>query len=397
LSQISSVLNTDTTTTSSPSAPTAPVFEFEAFPPQNNQERIYREGQTVHISIHQPLGSYEKIELYIRNDDGDDVAYTITDVTNASATETALISVANVGQTVQDIILEIDNIVASRNGGHAFFLVLRANTALGGNTVGTAGLEIASPLFAVMGRDSTDTSGFDGEDITSSEPAQIEDGSPSGASGTDSNGVLNPTPTATTSGSSKGKNSGGLATGAIAGIAVGAAVILIIVVTAIWFILRRRKRQVGSHPTDVSTPLAAGYGGAAGASSREFMGDKEAGAMVAESPQSQAYTDQPDPRHSALSGAAIIGGTTAPPANASYTESGHQVYDEAAPAGHSPTDQQPVHHGSASAIRGADSPVPSTNVARHLVDEDMTADEIARLEEEERELDRQIQEAGRRR
>lgn len=397
-------IDTVPTTTSSPTVPTTPaaptdtVFEFVAF--QIGEQRIYDLSRDPTIHINMLLSDYENIKLYIRKDDRDTIADTITGVANGSASMNDFISVVNPGEDVQVIKLEINNIVTSGSGGHVFFLVLQANADSGRTGMGGEGLEDVefSPLFAVT-KDRIDPSIFQDEDLTSSKPAEIEDGSPSAGSGTGGNDVLSPTATAATSSSSKGKKSGGLATGAIAGIAVGAAVVLIVVVAAIWFILRRRRnQQAHSHHADAATPLAAGYGGAAAAAgSRDFIGEKEAGAIIAESPESQAYTDQPDPRHSTLSGAAIIGGATAAPANASYTESGHQAYDEAVPAGHSPTDQQPPHHGSASGIRGVDSPVPTASVARHLVDEDMTADEIARLEEEERELDRQIQEAGRRR
>ncbi|KAJ2902547.1 hypothetical protein MKZ38_000377 [Zalerion maritima] len=240
------------------------------------------------------------------------------------------------------------------------------------------------------GSDSADSSATD----TASEGTQVTNGQ-SGATSSSGTGLDNP------GDSEDGKNGGGgLPVGAIVGIAIGAFVAVVFILGLIWLFMRRRKRtNMASHP-DASIPLASGYGNGATGRSGDFIGEKEASGMaVAESPRSQMYTDQPPNafnRRSSQDAGLGIGGT-----GNGLSENGHQLYDAggsptSGAAAPGPTPPPPVAREDSSRT-GMNSPVPSATVARHLMDPDMTDDDVRRLEEEERELDRQIQEAGSRR
>lgn len=145
--------------------------------------------------------------------------------------------------------------------------------------------------------------------------------------------------------SSSSGGGGGLSTGAIAGIAVGAGVVVIAAIAAlVWFFLRRRRQN----------KMHAGY--AAQGTSNSFMVDKDSShqAVAEDSPRSP-YSDDGNIHQAA-------------------------PYDDAGAARDAP-------------------PAGNQDVSRsvaHLVEDGMTQDEIRRLEEEERQLDAEIERAGRR-
>lgn len=198
----------------------------------------------------------------------------------------------------------------------------------------------------------------------------------------------------------------GLANGAIAGIAVGAVILVALAIVGAWLFLRKRKRiAAASHHGETSTSFTTTYPTGPATRSGDFLGEKENSAMVAESPRSQLYTDN-GPQAMHMAGATGNGAaaatttttttttitTTAGIGGAVTTGTYHSLADDNSPD---------ENHQRESSIAqeninrvATDSPGPNT-LARHLVEEDMTEDDIRRLEEEERELDRQIEEAGR--
>ena len=195
-----------------------------------------------------------------------------------------------------------------------------------------------------------------------------------------------------------GSGDGSLPVGAIVGIAVGAFISLVVIVVLIWLIWRR-KRAAAAHHADASTPLATTFPNAAAGRSEEVMTEKEAGQSIVESPQSQVYTDHRPPSSGttamATGGSGIGGAPEAP-----YTGgSSHQRYESQDTEGQplpqpQPQPASPPREGPARS--DTSSPMLNMTVARHLVDPEMTEDEIRRLEDEERELDREIQQASRR-
>ncbi|RGP74339.1 hypothetical protein FLONG3_6118 [Fusarium longipes] len=160
--------------------------------------------------------------------------------------------------------------------------------------------------------------------------------------------------------SSSSSGGGGLSTGATAGIAVGAVIGgLLLIGALVWFLLRRRRRN--KQPSDEYTIQ------------QTYAVDKETHGRSSDSPNSP-YSDENHMQPIAIGNVDRDRGVapTPPPGRSSL----------------------------ASHDRGANSGVQtpqgmSSNVA-HLVEDGMTADEIRRLEEEERQLDDEIERAARR-
>ncbi|KAK4131925.1 hypothetical protein BT67DRAFT_139025 [Trichocladium antarcticum] len=234
---------------------------------------------------------------------------------------------------------------------------------------------------------------------------------------------------------------GGLSSGAIIGIAVACGILgLALIAALVWFLLRRRKQQKSMHP-------AGNF--SAGSRREELMAEKEAHTDVDAAPHSP-YSDD-----GAAAAAAAAAGTSRA-ANGSYHETPALTTDgaTAASAGapssahRSPQDQArsftPYSDrpntatttspggaagaaGAAAAaaaaaaagsvigtpsVRAASVAAPNDEATRaggpsatpralatpyaHLVEDGMTEDEIRRLEDEERQLDAAIEQAGRR-
>ncbi|KXJ89239.1 hypothetical protein Micbo1qcDRAFT_15117 [Microdochium bolleyi] len=177
---------------------------------------------------------------------------------------------------------------------------------------------------------------------------------------------------------SAGTAGSSLPTGAIAGIAIGGAAALAIVGVLVWFFCFRRRKQHGQ-------VRSAEYGHDAG--THAMMVDKEAPGVSTSSPH-RAYGDDGGRLHDRSSAA---------------MDSSYAPYSDHGPASHaSPAVAQPMPVHATPVVqpslpRGTDSPTPSqpaTTQYAHLVEEGMTADEIQRLEEEERALDQAIEAAG---
>lgn len=204
-------------------------------------------------------------------------------------------------------------------------------------------------------------------EVVSSATATATDAS-NGTGGTTGSTDTESTTSASTtnnSKSSKGGGGGGLATGAIAGIAVGAIIGVILIGAMIWFFLRKRRQN---------KKLAGGY--TATDSGNAYIVDKETHGRTTDSPNSP-YSDENGTHNIAIESTARDEPAIAP------VERGL------------PRTSTGGSQGGRSAS-GAQTPQGvSTNVA-HLVEDGMTADEIRRLEEEERQLDDEIERAARR-
>ncbi|KAM0424746.1 hypothetical protein ACHAPT_010056 [Fusarium lateritium] len=165
---------------------------------------------------------------------------------------------------------------------------------------------------------------------------------------------------ATESAASSSGGNGGLSTGAKAGIAVGAVIGGLLIIGALAFFLLRRRRR--------SKQLGEDY-----TSQQAYTVDKETHGRATDSPNSP-YSDENQVQPVALQ-------------NMSHD------HDEQTARG-TPTPSGVARASTGS--RGAPTPQNMSSNVAHLVEDGMTADEIRRLEEEERELDDEIERAARR-
>ena len=197
----------------------------------------------------------------------------------------------------------------------------------------------------------------------------------------------------------------GLSKNAIIGIAVGCGVAGLLLVGALaWFLIRRGHKQRAA-----STP----YGSDRHRRTAELIAEKEATAGVNDSPHSpysddglhghHGHADAPPPHRRGLSSTAAAGGDGAAgvllhsslPDERSYTPYTDQAMPVPSRSGPGAAAMPPNSSRSPSrAAGGARSATPEGRYA-HLMSPDMTPEERARIEEEERALDRAIEEAGR--
>ncbi|KAI5466176.1 hypothetical protein BGZ63DRAFT_125031 [Mariannaea sp. PMI_226] len=154
---------------------------------------------------------------------------------------------------------------------------------------------------------------------------------------------------------------GGLGTGAIVGIVVGVVGGLLVIAIIAFIVLRKRGRNKSG----------AGYDGA---DTNNYMVDKETQGRTTDSPNSP-YSDENQTRHVALSSLAR---------------------DEPREERDLPRTSTSESHRRAGSSGGAQTPQGVSSNVAHLVEDGMTADEIRRLEEEERQLDDEIERAARR-
>ncbi|TPX11408.1 uncharacterized protein E0L32_007827 [Thyridium curvatum] len=206
-----------------------------------------------------------------------------------------------------------------------------------------------------------------------------------------------------------GKSPNGLSTGAIAGIAVACGVVGLGLIAGLVFWLVRRRGRGASRSKD-ARPYG-GVGGGPGSRTRELIAEKEAQSGVRESSPHSPHSDvaltgptaaltaanlqqqqqQQDRSYTPYSDHAVAPGPPedVTPAAAAATERHHQQQSrdlDSASSPHSPT-LRPVS--------GADGTAGQARYA-HLIEEGMTPQEIARIEEEERQLDAAIEQAARR-
>ncbi|RSL67444.1 hypothetical protein CEP54_003200 [Fusarium duplospermum] len=165
---------------------------------------------------------------------------------------------------------------------------------------------------------------------------------------------------ATDSASKSGGGGGGLSTGAKAGIAVGAVIGGLLIIGALAFFLLRRRRR--------SKQLGEDY-----TSQQAYTVDKETHGRATDSPNSP-YSDENQVQPVALQ-------------NISHD------HDEQTARG-TPTPGAVPRTSTGS--RNAPTPQGMSSNVAHLVEDGMTAEEIRRLEQEERELDDEIERAARR-
>ncbi|KAK4158178.1 hypothetical protein C8A00DRAFT_11064, partial [Chaetomidium leptoderma] len=255
-------------------------------------------------------------------------------------------------------------------------------------------------------------------------PTSTGSGNPTVTPGGLSGGEATTTPAAKSAG---GGGGGGLSSGAVIGIAVACGVLgLILVFGLVWYLLRQRQQKKALLPVDSS------YGGS-GNRTDELMAEKEAAADVDVAPHSP-YSDEGG------------GPGGAGPSSSSAAAAAAHSHGEAVAAGAvavaAPSPPRPQQHlqdpprsftpysdrlsasgsgGAAGAAAGTPSvraaslahtddarasipsPIPGRATPRglttpyaHLVEDGMTEDEIRRLEDEERQLDAAIEQAGRR-
>lgn len=202
-------------------------------------------------------------------------------------------------------------------------------------------------------------------------------------------------PSAPTAEAAPAPSSGGLSTGAIAGIAVAAAVVgLGLIGLLVFCLIRRRRREQGDH---VSTSRP--YHRDQHTATADLMGEKEAAAGgMGESPHSP-YSDDGHgslPHSRAAPGAAAAVGvaagagaasthhTSSPaPASADLHRSSFTPYSD---------DGSGIPHPDADRATGSRSETPGGRY-EHLMEQGMSAEDRARVEEEERQLDAEIERA----
>lgn len=245
------------------------------------------------------------------------------------------------------------------------------------------------------------------------EETSSNDGQSTGTGGGQPTGPVSGEPT--TPASPASGEGGGLKSGAVIGIAIACGVVgLILVFALVWFLLRRRQKQKAMHPVD------SAYG--SGNRTDELMAEKEAGADVDVTPHSP-YSDDgapaPGPSGAYQDGAAAPHGeavATGAVAAAAAAHHPHHQHQQDQGRSFTPYLDRPSGGAAgtpsvrAASVAQADEPrvsVPSATPGRatpralttpyaHLVEEGMTEEEIRRLEDEERQLDAAIEQAGRR-
>jgi len=189
-----------------------------------------------------------------------------------------------------------------------------------------------------------------------------------------------PTPTAGSAGlESSQKAQSGLSRNAIIGIAVGVGGgVLVIAGVFLWLFCARRRNKDTSNP---HYPTQS-YGSDVGVDMHGMMHDKEMPAVVESSRQSSGqghyapYSDR-----------------ASTPPSPQHLEQHQQHYQQMQ------TSSSPVVTSSQTELGGNAAALPVTTTTStyvHLVEEGMTPEEIRRLEEEERQLDAEIESAGRR-
>lgn len=210
---------------------------------------------------------------------------------------------------------------------------------------------------------------------------------------------ISPSGSPSSSDSASGKSGGGgLTKGAIAGIAVGAAVAGILAAGAlIWLLIfRRRRRQQAS--TGGTPGLGGPYGSNGNSRTQELMAEKEASAGVDVSPHSP-YSDDGNNAPAgtspavaaAAAGASMSGGGDGDVADAPHPQSHDRSLTPYSDHQASSPAEDP--HSTTAPVAGAQG---RSTPYVHLVEDGMTEDDIRRLEAEERELDQAIEQAARR-
>ncbi|KAK0754123.1 hypothetical protein B0T18DRAFT_424555 [Schizothecium vesticola] len=264
-----------------------------------------------------------------------------------------------------------------------------------------------SPAFAVL--NDTDTDGLDAtakfpkifrnEPFLPEDPQSTDLNSGTGT-GTSSGPTLSVTamPPSSTANGSSGSISGssGLPTGALAGIGAACGVLgLLLIAFAIWYFLHKKKRrqQHGAIAPYDETGISRTRTDELMAAEKEANLSSSA-AAASGSPYSDADATRAVAHRSSMSGG---GGAAAPLiAPVAVVGAAAAVSPADGPPSYTPyTDRPASGAGSGTGTTAEEPAVVSTQYA-HLVEEGMTAEQIRRLEEEERALDAAIEQAVRR-
>ncbi|KAM7194340.1 hypothetical protein V8F33_007329 [Rhypophila sp. PSN 637] len=210
-------------------------------------------------------------------------------------------------------------------------------------------------------------------------------------------------------------NEGGLATGAIIGIAVACGVFgLLLIGVGIWFLIRRRNRQAANnHLGSPGQPY-----GIDRARTEDLIAEKEASAGGADPSPHSPYSDDgvvlvpagtgdSGPYHHEGSPIVPAGAVAAPVLShhhqtrsyTPYSDHGSGVGANGSPSIHAASIVHSTHEETSRAGMGSPTigrATPHSSLSpryAHLVEEGMTEDEIRRLEDEERQLDAAIEQA----
>ncbi|KAH8676207.1 hypothetical protein BX600DRAFT_508382 [Xylariales sp. PMI_506] len=237
------------------------------------------------------------------------------------------------------------------------------------------------------------------EDIGQAGAAPTQTATPSTSASTASTLI----PGNSAAGSTAIHQNSGLSTGAIAGIAVGCGVAGIAIIAAtIFFLCRRRSRRNGQGKHSMLMQHNVDYASDGAAA---MMADKELPHVSTDSPHSAYAQDRSQLQDPAAIGAAYGVAASHHHHYQQQQQQQYQVEHEDPRSSYVPYSDRVATPGSGpaagsqtdlSALGGNRSPTPpiATQYA-HLVEEGMTEDEIRRLEEEERQLDAAIEDAGR--
>lgn len=225
--------------------------------------------------------------------------------------------------------------------------------------------------------------GEDGEDGGDGGGGGAAEPEPSASAGPDSGG------TQEVDDESDGGGGGGLSTGAIAGIAVGGAVVLIALAVIFWFVLRRRRRSKAKGRAELAhSPNPSNH----------YIGSKEATDGELNSPYSEDGANVT--QHTPLDPSAPRAGTTESPASFTpYQDVGGSRSNLERTGTNNSINthsNSPVESGSRGLPERSNTAMSTNQNVAHLVEDGMTEDDIRRLEEEERQLDFEIERAGRR-
>lgn len=189
---------------------------------------------------------------------------------------------------------------------------------------------------------------------------------------------------------SGGGGGGKLSTGAIAGIAVGGAVVLIAIALLLFFFLRRRRNKAKGRGELAQSPNPSNH----------YIGSKEGNDGDLNSPYSEDGANIT--QHTPLDPNYPRSLATESPAPFTQYRDAAGDQSNLARAGtntsistHSHS-HSPVESGSRGLPERSDTAMSSNHRVAHLVEEGMTEEDIRRLEEEERQLDVEIERAGRR-
>lgn len=253
-------------------------------------------------------------------------------------------------------------------------------------------IDMMEEIYTQIDQNNDALNGRDGEekDDSSGGAETDKDGGEDNSDGSaESTASEAPTTTAQPSDDDDGGDGGStLSTGAIAGIAVGGAVVLIALAVLAWFALRRRRRNKANGRGELSQSPNP---------SNHYIGSKEGHDGDLNSPYSEdANITQQTP----LDPNAPRARATESPASFTPYQDVNRDQNNLARVGTNASvsthSNSPVESRTRGLPERSDTAMSANQNVAHLVEDGMTADDIRRLEEEEAQLDFEIERAGRR-